>query len=107
MNNMEQLFQLGQQMQSRMTEMQQRLKNENITARAGGGMVEATVDGQGNIRRITLDPEVVDPEDVEALEDLVLAAVSEAQRRAREMMEEEMKQATGGMPLPNLGGLLG
>lgn len=107
MNNLQQLMQLGQQMQSRMTDMQERLKNESITARSGGGMVEVTADGQGNVRQIRLDPEVVDPEDVETLEDLVLAAVSEAQRRARERLEQEMKQATGGFPMPDLGGLLG
>ena len=105
--DLQKLLQMGQQMQSRMTEMQERLKNESISARAGGGMVEVAVDGQGTVRQIRLDPEVVNPEDVETLEDLVLAAISEAQRRARERQEEEMKQAAGGFPMPDLGGLLG
>lgn len=106
-NNLQQLFQLGQQMQSRMTDLQKRLEKENITAQSGGGMVEVTADGKGNVRRIRLDPAVVDPEDVEMLEDLVLAAVAEVQRRAREMLEQEMKEATGGLGMPALGGLFG
>lgn len=105
--NLQQLFQLSQQMQSRMTDLHRRLEQESLTARSGGGMVEVTADGKGNVRKIELDPTVVDPEDVEMLEDLILAAVSEVQRRARERLEEEMKQAAGGLPLSGLGGLLG
>lgn len=108
MNNLQQLFQLSQMVQSRMSDLQQRMEKETVTARSGGGMVEVTADGRGNIRRVKLDPSVVDPGDVEMLEDLVLAAASEAQRRAREKLEEEMKQAAGGLPLPgNLAGLFG
>ncbi len=107
MDNLQQLFQLGQQMQSKMSDLQRRLEQETLTAQSGGGMVEITTDGKGNIRKIKLDPAVVDPEDVEMLEDLILAAASEVQRRARERMEEEMKQATGGLPLPGLGSLFG
>jgi DNA-binding YbaB/EbfC family protein len=107
MKNLQQLFQMGQQMQSRMTELQKRLASETVTTRSGGGMVEVTVDGTGDIKSIKLDPAVVDPEDVEMLEDLVLAAVSEAQRRAKEKVEEEMRQATGGMAMPGLSQLLG
>lgn len=106
-NSIQQLFQLSQLVQSRMTDLQQRLEKETITARSGGGMVEVSADGRGNVRGIRLDPAAVDPGDVEMLEDLILAAVSEAQRRAREKMEEEMKQAAGGLPLPNLPGLSG
>lgn len=105
--NLQQLFQLSQQVQSRMSDLQRRLEQETFTAKAGGGMVEVTADGRGNVRSVRLDPSVVDPEDVEMLEDLILAATSEAQRRAREKMEEEMQQATGGLPLPNLPGLSG
>lgn len=105
--NLQQLFQLSQQMQSRMTDLQRRLEQESLTARSGGGMVEVTADGKGNVRKIKLDPTVVDPEDVEMLEDLILAAVSEVQRRAREKLEEQMKEAAGGLPLSGLGGLLG
>ncbi len=107
MDNLQQLFQLGQQMQSKMNDLQRRLEQETLTAQSGGGMVEVTADGKGNIRKIKLDPAVVDPEDVEMLEDLIQAAASEVQRRAREKLEEEMKQATGGLPLQGLGGLFG
>ena len=107
MKDFQQLMQMGQQMQSRMSEIQDRLEEKTTTAQAGGGMVEVTVDGKGNVRDVDIDPSVVDPEDVEMLEDLVLAAVSEAQRRAREAMEEEMKELTGGLPMSGLSGLFG
>lgn len=108
MNNLQQLFQLSQMVQSRMSDLQERMEKETVTARSGGGMVEVTADGRGNLRKLKLDPSVVDPGDVEMLEDLILAAISEAQRRARERMEAEMKQATGGLPIPgNLAGLFG
>lgn len=107
MDNLQQLFQLGQQMQSKMSDLQRRLEQETLSAQSGGGMVEITTDGKGNIRKVKLDPAVVDPEDVEMLEDLILAAASEVQRRAHERMEEEMKSATGGLPLPGLGSLFG
>lgn len=105
--NLQQLFQLSQQMQSRMSDLQKRLEQETLTARSGGGMVEVTADGKGNVRAVKLDPSVVDPGDVEMLEDLILAAVSEVQRKAREKLEEEMKGAAGGLPLAGLGDLLG
>jgi DNA-binding YbaB/EbfC family protein len=107
LNNLEQLFQLGQQMQSKMEDLQQRLEQESVTADSGGGMVRVTADGKGNVREIKLDPTVVDPQDVEMLEDLVLAAVSEVQRKARERLEEEMRQAAGGFPLGGLPGMMG
>ena len=105
--NLQQLFQLGQQMQARMSDLQRKLESETFTVTSGGGMVEVTADGKGSVRSIRIDPAVVDPQEIEMLEDLVLAAVSEAQNRARERMEQEMKDAAGGMPLPNLGSLLG
>lgn len=105
-NQLQQLFQLGQQMQSRLAEIQQKLEQETVTVSSGGGLVEATVDGKGTVRGIRIDPSAVDPADVEMLEDLVVAAISEAQRRSHEKMESEMRQATGGMPMPDLGSLL-
>ncbi len=107
MKDLQQLMQMGQQMRSRMSEIQEKLEETTTTAQSGGGMVEVTVDGKGNVRDVDIDPSVVDPEDVEMLEDLVLAAVSEAQRRAREEMEEEMKELTGGLPMSGLSGLFG
>ena len=80
---------------------------ETFSASAGGGLVEVTADGKGMVRSLRIDPTAVDPEDLEMLEDLILAAISQAQGKAREQLEAEMRQATGGMPLPNLGSLLG
>ena len=107
MNQLQQLMQLGQQMQSRLAEIQERLENETFTAAAGGGLVEVTADGKGGVRSLKIDPSAVDPDDLEMLEDLILAAISQAQGKARDKLESEMKQATGGMPLPNLGSILG
>ena len=105
--NIQQLMELSQQMQARVTELQERLERETMTAASGGGMVEVTADGKGNIKGISIDPTVVDPDEVEMLEDLILAATSEVQRRAHDEMENEMRQAAGGLPLPGLGNLLG
>lgn len=105
-NNMQQLMQLGQQLQSKMTKLQESLETKKISAASGGGMVTATVDGKGRIKQVQIDPTCVDPSDVEMLEDLVLAAVSEAQTKAAAEYEEEMKKATGGLPM-NLPGLPG
>jgi nucleoid-associated protein EbfC len=99
-----QLLQMGQQMQSKMAEMQEALERQEVSATAGGGMVTVRVDGKGTVKAISLDPAVVDPAEVELLEDLILAALSEAQKKARDVQEEEMKKAasglTGGLPLP-------
>lgn len=103
-DNLQALMQMGQQLQSRVTEIQEGLDKQKISASAGGGMVTVTVDGKGGIRGISIDPTCVDPDDVEMLEDLVLAAVSQAQTKAREVYEKEMKKATGGLPM-NLPGL--
>jgi DNA-binding YbaB/EbfC family protein len=99
MNNLQQLIQMGQQLQSKVAELQERLDAQEIQSSAGGGMVRATVDGKGTIKGLSIDAAVVDPQDVEMLEDLVLAAVSEAQKKARSLYEEEMRKATGGLPM--------
>ena len=99
MTDMQQLMRLGQQLQEKMVKLQERLDSEQISASAGGGMVTATVDGKGGVTKVVIDPTVVDPRDIEMLEDLVLAAVSEAQNKARTLYEAEMKKATGGLPM--------
>jgi len=99
MNNLQQLLQMGQQLQAKVAELQQRLDSQEVSATAGGGMVRATVDGKGVIKALRIDAAVVDPKDVEMLEDLVLAAVTEAQGKARSLYEDEMRKATGGLPL--------
>ena len=99
MNNLQQLMQMGQQLQSKVAELQERLDAQQVEASAGGGIVKATVDGKGTIKALTIDTAVVDPEDVEMLEDMVLAAVTEDQNKARALYEEEMKKVTGGLPM--------
>jgi DNA-binding YbaB/EbfC family protein len=100
MADLSQLFQLGQQVQGRLTQMQTELAERSVTGSAGGGMVKVTADGRGQIRAIEIDPAAATGGDVEMLEDLVLAAVSDAQRKAEELYRDELKKLTGGLPLP-------
>ena len=87
-------------MQGRLTQMQTELAQQTVTGSAGGGMVTATADGRGQIRSIRVDPSVAEEGDVEMLEDLVLAAVNEAQRKAEDLYRSELSKVTGGIPLP-------
>ena len=100
-------MQLTQQMQARVAEIQEQLERNMYTGISGGGVVKVTVDGKGNIKGISIDPVVVDPNEVEMLEDLIVAGAREAQDRAQKELEREMDQAGGGGALPGLGGLLG
>ena len=99
MTDIQQLMQMGQQLQARMAQLQEELSAREISASSGGGMVTATVDGKGTVTRVVIDPTVVDPRDVEMLEDLVMAAVTEAQGKAQGLYEEDMRKAAGGMPI--------
>ncbi len=100
MADISQLLQLGQQMQGKLSQMQTELAQQTVTGSSGGGMVKATVDGRGQIQTIQIDPSVASDGDIEMLEDLVLAAVSEAQRKAQELYRGELSKVTGGLPLP-------
>lgn len=100
MTNFQQLFQMGQQVQARLTQLQTELGNRTVTCSSGGGMVTVTADGRGRVREIKIDRAVVDPDDIEMLEDLVQAAVNEAQQRAQQVYEEELKKLAGGFPMP-------
>jgi len=100
MADLSSIFQLAQQAQGRLSEIQTRLAQETITAQAGGGMVQATADGRGQIRSIKIDPAALQGNDLELLEDLILAAVSQAQQRAAELDQAEVKKLTAGLPLP-------
>jgi DNA-binding YbaB/EbfC family protein len=93
-----------QKMQEDMQAAQDALANATVEASAGGGVVKATVTGDGDLRRISIDPSVVDPQDIETLEDLVVAAVSEAMRQAKALQQEKLGAATAGL---DLGGALG
>jgi DNA-binding YbaB/EbfC family protein len=100
MGNMSQMIKQAQAMQAKMMQAQEELKQARVEGSAGGGMVSATVNGQGELVSVKLTPEVVNPDDIEMLEDLILAAVSDAANKAREMMESRMGALTGGMKLP-------
>ena len=100
MADLSNLFQLAQQAQGRLSEIQSKLAQETVTVSSGGGMVQATADGRGLIRAIKIDPEAMKAGDVELLEDLVLAAVAQAQQRAAELYQAEVKKLTAGLPLP-------
>ena len=100
MTDFSQLLQLGQQMQGKITQMQTELTQRTVTGSAGGGMVTVTADGKGQVRDVKIDPSVVQDGDVEMIEDLVAAAVIDAQRRAEEIYKDELRKVTGGLPLP-------
>lgn len=100
MADLSSLLQLGQQMQGRLSEMQSQLAQQTVTVSAGGGMVQASADGRGMIRSIKIDSQVVASGDIELLEDLVLAAVTEAQKRAAELYQAEVKKLAPGLPFP-------
>ncbi len=105
MPNMQQMMEQVQKMQRDMELAQEELKHETVEASAGGGMVRVTASGDLELRSVRIDPAAVDPEDVEILSDMVLAAVNEALRSAQELAARKMGGATGGLDLGNLGGL--
>ncbi|PLX91511.1 MAG: YbaB/EbfC family nucleoid-associated protein [Desulfuromonas sp.] len=92
----------AQQMQQKIARLQQELEGREIEAAAGGGMVTAVVNGKQQLLSVKIEKAVVDPEDVEMLEDLVTAAINEALKKSQEMMQQEMGKVTGGMSLPGL-----
>lgn len=104
--NMANMMKQAQRMQQQMVQMQQELEEKEYEATAGGGVVKAVVTGRKQLKTVTIDPEAVDPEDVEMLEDMVVAAVNEALRKAEEDVNNSMGKLTGGLNLGGLGGLL-
>ena len=94
------VLQQFQQMQGRLQQIQDELAQKTVSASAGGGMVTVEADGKGQVRRVKIDPSVVNPADVEMLEDLVLVAMSEAQKKAADLAQGEMGKLTGGLNLP-------
>ena len=107
MPNMQQMMQQVQKMQKDMELAQEQLKSELVEASAGGGMVTVKVSGDLELREVRIDPAAIDPEDVEILSDMVLAAVNEALRMAQELAASKMGGATAGLDLGGLGGLGG
>ncbi len=105
MANMKQLNKLMKQardMQEKLASVQEELAEREVSASAGGGMVEVVVNGKHQLKSIKLKPEVVQSDDVEMLEDLIVAAMHEAHRRTEEMSQAEMEKATGGMGMPGM-----
>ena len=100
--NMQQLMAQAQRMQAQMAQKQQELAETELTAQSGGGMVSATINGKHQLVKLAINPEAVDPDDVEMLEDMVMAAVNEAMRMADAEAANNMSRLTGGL---NLGGL--
>jgi hypothetical protein len=94
-------------LQEQMLQTQEALGSQTVTATAGGGVVQVVMSGQQRVQSITINPEVVDPEDVEMLQDLIVAAVNEAIERSQSMAAQSMAAFTGGLGLGDLGGLLG
>lgn len=94
------ILQQAQQMQGRLQQMQDELQHKVVTGSAGGGLVSVEADGRGQVRRIKIDPSLAGQADVEMLEDLVVVAVNDAQKKATELAQEEMGKITGGMNLP-------
>jgi nucleoid-associated protein EbfC len=94
------ILQQAQEMQGRFQKIQDELQQMTVTGTAGGGLVTAEVSGTGQLRRIKLDASVINPADVEMLEDLIVVAVADAQKKAQEQAQAEMGKLTGGMNLP-------
>ncbi|MHB9095886.1 MAG: YbaB/EbfC family nucleoid-associated protein [Eubacteriales bacterium] len=102
MGNMGKMMKQVQKMQADMAKLQEELGNRTVEASSGGGMVKAVVNGKQEILSIQINPEAVDPEDVEMLQDMILAAVNEALRQSQEMVSAEMGKITGGVKIPGL-----
>lgn len=102
MKNMGKMMKQAQKLQSQMMKMQEEMAGKTIEASAGGGMVKVVADGKQQIVSIQIEKEVVDPDDVEMLQDLVLAAVNDALAKSQEMVSSAMSKLTGGMNIPGM-----
>lgn len=102
MQNFGNIMKQAKKMQERMVELQEELATKSVEATAGGGMVSVTVNGKFEILSLKIEKEVVNPDDVEMLQDLIVAAVNEGIRKAQEMAASEMGKITGGMQIPGL-----
>lgn len=100
--DMGKIMKQAQKMQERMLRMQEELAAKTVEATAGGGMITAVVNGKYELVSLKIEREVVDPEDIEMLQDLIVAAVNEGVRKSQEMAQEEMAKVTGGLNIPGL-----
>ncbi len=97
-----QMMKQAQKMQDKLAKIQDEMADKTVEATSGGGMVTATVNGKQQVLSVRIEPEVVDPQDVEMLQDLIVAAVNEALKKSQDMMAEEMSKITGGLQIPGL-----
>jgi len=102
MPNMGNLLKKAQQLQEKMAKLQEELAEKTVETSSGGGMVTVLANGKQEIMSIKIDPEVVDTDDIEMLEDLILAAVNDALYQAKQMVSEEMTKLTGGVKIPGI-----
>lgn len=102
MRNMSQMMKQVKKMQQQMAKAQQELEKKEVIGTAGGGVVKVTVNGQKQVKGIEISPEVVDPDDVEMLQDLVLAAIQDAMKQVDELMEKDLGRLTQGLNIPGL-----
>jgi DNA-binding YbaB/EbfC family protein len=102
MKGMANMMKQAQQLQSKIMKLQEELAEKTVESSAGGGMVKVQVNGKQQIVALEIEKEVVDPDDVEMLQDLILAAVNEALTKSQEMVSSEMSKLTGGMNIPGL-----
>lgn len=102
MRNMNDMMKQAQKLQKKMLQAQQELATKTVEASSGGGMVKVVANGAQKIESIVLEKEIIDPEDVEMLQDLLLAAVNDALKKSQEMISAEMGKLTGGMNIPGL-----
>ena len=102
MKGLGKMMKQAQQLQSKMFKLQEELAEKTVETSSGGGMVKVVANGKQQLVSIQIEQEVVDPEDVEMLQDLILAAVNDALNKAQEMVSEEMSKLTGGMNIPGL-----
>ncbi len=100
MKNLGQMMKQAQAMQAKMAEMQEKLAQLEVSGQSGAGMVQATLNGKSELRGLKIDPSLIDPGEVEVLEDLIVAAVNDAKTKVEAKVAEEMKNVTGGLELP-------
>ena len=100
--NMQQMMKQARKMQEQLAAAQENLKTQSVDASAGGGMAKATVNGEMELTSLTIDPDACDPEDVEMLQDMIMAAVNEAIRGVNELANKQMGAITGGMNIPGM-----
>jgi DNA-binding YbaB/EbfC family protein len=100
MKNITQMMKQAQAMQGKMQEIQEKLEEMEVTGESGGGMVKAILSGKGRLRKLSIDPAIVTPDDTEMMEDLIVAAINDAKDKSEAAAKEQMGDLTGGLPLP-------